>query len=126
MPNVLLTPHIGGSTEEAQYNIAEFVSNKLIEYNKTGSTFTSVNFPRIQLPSLSDSHRLLHVHKNVPGVLSQINSIFARNSVNVESQYLRTNELIGYVIADVDKKYNDSLLDDLKNVDHTIKVRILY
>jgi D-3-phosphoglycerate dehydrogenase len=126
LPNVLLTPHIGGSTEEAQYNIAEFVSNKLIEYDKTGSTFTSVNFPRIQLPSLSDSHRLLHVHKNVPGVLSQINSIFARNSVNVESQFLRTNELIGYVIADVDKKYNDSLLDDLKNVDHTIKVRILY
>ena len=126
LSNVLLTPHIGGSTEEAQFNIAEFVSNKLLEYVKTGSTFSSVNFPRIQLPSLSDSHRLLHVHKNVPGVLSQINSIFARNSVNVESQYLRTNELIGYVIADVDKNYKDSLMDDLKNVAHTIKLRLLY
>jgi D-3-phosphoglycerate dehydrogenase len=125
LPNVLLTPHIGGSTEEAQYNIAEFVSNKLIEYVNTGSTYTSVNFPRIQLPSLNNSHRLLHVHKNVPGVLSQINSIFARNSVNVESQFLRTNELIGYVIADVDKNYDDSLMDDLKNVANTIKVRIL-
>jgi D-3-phosphoglycerate dehydrogenase len=126
LPNVLLTPHIGGSTEEAQYNIAEFVSNKLIEYVNTGSTFTSVNFPRIQLPSINNSHRLLHVHKNVPGVLSQINSIFARNSVNVESQFLRTNELIGYVIADVDKNYNDSLMDDLRKVANTIKVRILY
>jgi D-3-phosphoglycerate dehydrogenase len=125
LPNVLLTPHIGGSTEEAQYNIAEFVSNKLIEYVKTGSTFTSVNFPRIQLPSLTGSHRLLHIHKNLPGVLSQINAIFARNSVNVESQFLRTNEKIGYVVTDVDKKYKDSLLEDLKNVDHTIKVRIL-
>lgn len=126
LPNLLLTPHIGGSTEEAQYNIAEFVSNKLVEYVNTGSTYTSVNFPRIQLPSLNNSHRLLHVHKNVPGVLSQINSIFARNSVNVESQFLRTNELIGYVIADVDKNYNDSLKDDLTKVANTIKVRILY
>ena len=126
LPNVLLTPHIGGSTEEAQCNIAEFVSNKLLEYVKTGSTFSSVNFPRIQLPSLSESHRLLHIHKNVPGVLSQINTIFARNSVNVESQILRTNELIGYVIADVDKNYKDSLLNDLKNVTQTIKLRLLY
>ncbi|MCX6151372.1 MAG: phosphoglycerate dehydrogenase [Ignavibacteriales bacterium] len=126
LPNVLLTPHIGGSTEEAQYNIAEFVSNKMIEYLRTGSTYTSVNFPKIQLPSMSDSHRLLHVHKNLPGVLSQINTIFARNSVNVESQFLRTNELIGYVIADVDKNYNDSLMGDLEKVAHTIKLRILY
>jgi len=126
LQNILLTPHIGGSTEEAQCNIADFVSSKLFEYVKTGSTFSSVNFPRIQLPSLNESHRLLHIHKNVPGVLSQINSIFAGNSVNVESQFLRTNELIGYVIADVDKNYKDSLMDDLKNVANTIKLRLLY
>ncbi|HEX2865766.1 MAG TPA: phosphoglycerate dehydrogenase [Ignavibacteriales bacterium] len=125
LPNVLLTPHIGGSTEEAQYNIGEFVSNKLLEYVYTGSTYTSVNFPKIQLPSVNDAHRLLHVHENVPGVLSQINAIFARNDVNVVSQYLRTNEKIGYVIADVDTKYKESLFEDLKQVVRTIKVRIL-
>jgi D-3-phosphoglycerate dehydrogenase / 2-oxoglutarate reductase len=127
LPNVMLTPHIGGSTEEAQENIAQFVSNKLLEYVRTGSTYTSVNFPRISLPNSdgSQSHRLLHVHRNVPGVLSHINGIFAKNNVNVLSQYLRTNELIGYAIADVDKEYKDSLLEDLANVEHTIKVRIL-
>ncbi|MGE5457972.1 MAG: phosphoglycerate dehydrogenase [Methanococcaceae archaeon] len=125
LPNVLLTPHIGGSTEEAQLNIGEFVSNKLLEYVYTGSTYTSVNFPKIQLPSVNNSHRFLHVHKNVPGVLSQINTIFAKNSVNVVSQYLRTNEEIGYVIADVDMNYKDSFFSDLQKVEHTIKVRIL-
>ena len=127
LPNVILTPHIGGSTEEAQDNIAHFVSSKLLEYVNTGSTYTSVNFPRINLPNAdgSQTHRLLHVHRNVPGVLSHINGIFAKNNVNVLSQYLRTNELIGYAIADVDKEYKDSLLDDLAKVDHTIKVRIV-
>jgi D-3-phosphoglycerate dehydrogenase / 2-oxoglutarate reductase len=127
LPNVILTPHIGGSTEEAQENIGEFVSNKLIDYLQSGSTFTSVNFPRINLPKADDAqtHRLLHVHKNVPGVLSQINGIFGKNNVNVVSQYLRTNELIGYAIADVDKEYKDSLFDDLQRVAHTIKVRIV-
>lgn len=124
LPNVLITPHIGGSTEEAQLSIGEFVTNKMVEYIKTGTTYSSVNFPKIQLPSVKDSHRLLHVHRNVPGVLSQINSIFARNSVNVLSQYLRTNETIGYVIADVDTNYKDALFEDLKKVDNTIKVRI--
>jgi D-3-phosphoglycerate dehydrogenase len=127
VPNVLLTPHIGGSTEEAQENIAEFVSNKLIDYVTTGSTFTSVNFPKIHLPRSGDdqSHRLLHVHQNVPGVLSEINGIFAKNNVNVLGQYLRTNELIGYAIADVDRNYSDSLYDDLREVSHTIRVRIV-
>ncbi|MBI5471213.1 MAG: phosphoglycerate dehydrogenase [Ignavibacteriae bacterium] len=126
-PNVLLTPHIGGSTEEAQENIAEFVTLKLLEYIRTGNTFTSVNFPKINAPKSDDalSHRLMHVHQNVPGVLSQINGIFAKNNVNVLTQYLRTNELIGYVIADVDREYKDSLFDDLKHVGHTIKVRIV-
>jgi len=127
LPNVLLTPHIGGSTEEAQENIAEFVSNKLLDYLKSGSTYTSVNFPKIHLPQASDatSHRLLHVHQNVPGVLSEINGIFAKNDVNVLAQYLRTNEQIGYAIADVDTKYKDSLIDDLRKVSHTIRVRIV-
>ena len=127
LPNVLLTPHIGGSTEEAQESIAEFVSQKVIEYLRTGSTFTSVNFPKIALPHADEkqSHRLLHVHRNVPGVLSQINGIFAKNNVNVIGQYLRTNELIGYAIADVDRQYKPSLLDDLLRVDNTITVRIL-
>ena len=127
LPNVLLTPHIGGSTEEAQENIAEFVTNKLLDYLSTGNTFTSVNFPKINIPKSDDPqlHRLLHVHQNVPGVLSQINGIFAKNNVNVLSQYLRTNELIGYVIADVDREYKDSLFDDLQKVSHTIRVRIL-
>jgi D-3-phosphoglycerate dehydrogenase / 2-oxoglutarate reductase len=127
LPNVILTPHVGGSTEEAQENIAHFVSSKLLEYVRTGSTYTSANFPRISIPNASGpgSHRLLHVHNNVPGVLSHINGIFAKNNVNVLSQYLRTNELIGYAIADVDKEYKDSLLGDLAKVDHTIKVRIL-
>lgn len=127
LPNVILTPHIGGSTEEAQDNIAHFVSSKLLEYVHTGSTFTSVNFPRINIPQMNgaQSHRLLHVHRNVPGVLSHINGIFAKNNVNVLAQYLRTNELIGYAIADVDKEYKDSLFDDLVKVDNTIRVRIL-
>jgi D-3-phosphoglycerate dehydrogenase len=127
LPNVLLTPHVGGSTKEAQENIAEFVSKKLVEYLHSGSTFTSVNFPRINLPRAngSQTHRLLHVHNNVPGVLSQINGIFAKNNVNVLAQYLRTNEMIGYAIADVDKEYKDSLSNDLQKVDHTIKVRIV-
>jgi D-3-phosphoglycerate dehydrogenase len=127
LPNVLLTPHIGGSTEEAQENIAEFVSNKLLDYVRSGNTFASVNFPKINVSKSDDAqtHRLLHVHQNVPGVLSQINGIFAKNNVNVLSQYLRTNEHIGYVVADVDKEYHDSLFDDLQKVEHTIKVRIV-
>jgi D-3-phosphoglycerate dehydrogenase len=127
LPNVLLTPHIGGSTEEAQENIASFVSQKVLEYTTSGSTFTSVNFPPIALPppDRSPARRLLHVHQNVPGVLSHINGIFAQNNVNVLAQFLRTNELIGYAIADVDAEYKDSLFTDLQHVPHTIKVRII-
>lgn len=126
LPNVLLTPHIGGSTEEAQRNIGDFVSSKLVEYLETGSTFTSVNFPRIQLQPLANTHRLLHIHNNVPGVLSKLNTIFGNNQVNVVAQYLSTTQTIGYVIADVDAQYKASLFDDLSKVDNTIKVRILY
>lgn len=127
VPNVLLTPHIGGSTEEAQENIADFVSGKLVEYVATGATAASVNFPRITAPRTDGhpAHRLLHIHENVPGVLSQINGIFGKNNVNVITQYLRTNEQIGYVLADVDAHYKDALFDDLRHVAHTIRVRII-
>jgi D-3-phosphoglycerate dehydrogenase / 2-oxoglutarate reductase len=127
IPNVLLTPHIGGSTEEAQENIADFVSSKLVDYLASGNTFTSVNFPKISVPRADAAHsrRILHVHQNVPGVLSQINGIFAKNNVNVLSQYLRTNELIGYVVADVDKSHEETFFEDLRQVAHTIRVRIL-
>ena len=127
LSNVLLTPHIGGSTEEAQENIAEFVTGKLLDYVANGTTATSVNFPRIIAPRTdgSPSRRLLHIHRNVPGVLSQINGIFGKNNVNVLTQFLRTNELIGYVLADVDAHYQDALFDDLLKVEHTIRVRIV-
>jgi len=127
IPNVLLTPHIGGSTEEAQENIAAFVSAKLLDYQATGSTFTSVNFPRIQVPKPegTQTHRIVHIHQNVPGVLSNINGIFGKNNVNVVSQYLKTNEIIGYAIADVDKEYKSSLFGDLQRVPHTIRVRTI-
>jgi D-3-phosphoglycerate dehydrogenase len=127
MPNVLLTPHIGGSTEEAQENIALFVSQKLLDYVTTGNTFASVNFPRINLPPTEDpkTRRLLHVHQNVPGVLSHINGILGNNNVNVVSQALRTNELIGYAIVDMDSEYRDALFSELQQVPHSIRVRIL-
>jgi len=126
LPNVILTPHIGGSTEEAQKNIGEFVSHKIIDYINTGNTMLSVNFPNVQLPALHNSHRLLHIHKNVPGILAQINNILAKNNINIEGQYLKTNEEIGYVITDINKRHNHSFLVELKNIRDTIHSRILY
>lgn len=126
LPNVILTPHIGGSTEEAQKNIAEFVSNKLIDFVNNGNTYSSFNFPNMQLPKLQNAHRFIHIHENVPGVLSQINGVLAKNDINIVGQYLKTNELIGYVITDVSKKYKNEVISDLKKVQHTIKVRVLY
>ena len=126
LPNVILTPHIGGSTEEAQKNIGEFVSQKIISYINTGDTMLSVNFPNVQLPALHNSHRLLHIHKNVPGILAQINSVLAKNNINVEGQYLKTNEEVGYVITDINKRHNHSFLEELKNIKNTIRSRILY
>jgi len=126
LPNVILTPHIGGSTEEAQKNIGEFVSQKIISYINTGDTMLSINFPNVQLPALHNSHRLLHIHKNVPGILAQINNILAKNNINIEGQYLKTNEEIGYVITDINKRHNHSFLVELKNIRDTIHSRILY
>jgi D-3-phosphoglycerate dehydrogenase len=126
MKNVLLTPHIGGSTMEAQINIAQFVPNKLIEYINTGNTFMSVNFPNIQLPVLENAHRLIHIHKNVSGILAQINHVLAKHQINIVGQYLKTSEKIGYVITDIDKAYNKEVIKDLKGIENTIKFRVLY
>lgn len=126
LPNVILTPHIGGSTTEAQENIAHFVPGRIMEYINTGNTYQSVNFPNIQLPELKDAHRLIHIHRNVPGVLANINNVLAQNQVNILGQYLKTNEQVGYVITDIDKAYDKQVINDLKQVQHTIKFRILY
>ena len=126
LPNVILTPHIGGSTSEAQENIANFVPNRIMEYINTGNTYQSVNFPNIQLPELKNAHRLIHIHENVPGVLANINNVLAKNQVNILGQYLKTNEQIGYVITDIDKVYEKSVINDLKSISNTIKFRILY
>ncbi|QJD78802.1 phosphoglycerate dehydrogenase [Spirosoma rhododendri] len=126
LPNVILTPHIGGSTEEAQANIGNFVPAKLLEYINNGSTYGSVNFPELQLPLLKNSHRLLHIHANVPGILARMNNIFAKYHINIHGQYLKTNEQIGYVITDVAKEYADEVVQELKGIDNTIKFRLLY
>ncbi len=126
LPNVILTPHIGGSTAEAQANIASFVPSRIIEYINTGNTFQSVNFPNIQLPELRNAHRLIHLHENVPGILAQINIMLAEQNINILGQYLKTNEQVGYVITDINKEYNAQLINELKNIPHTIKFRVLY
>jgi D-3-phosphoglycerate dehydrogenase / 2-oxoglutarate reductase len=126
LPNTLLTPHIGGSTLEAQENIAQFVSGKFLDYINTGSTSNSVNFPNLTLPTLENAHRLIHIHSNVPGILAQINHILASNGINIVGQYLKTNEQIGYVITDIDKKYNKDVIKELRAIEHTIKFRVLY
>ena len=124
--NVILSPHIGGSTEEAQYNIAEFVANRIISYINTGDTTQSINLPNFQLPEFTNAHRLVHLHANVPGILAQINNILAKHKINILGQYLKTNENIGYVITDIDTGYNQDVIHELKAIDHTIRCRILY
>ncbi|MGF7217106.1 D-3-phosphoglycerate dehydrogenase [Spirosoma lacussanchae] len=126
LPNVILSPHVGGSTEEAQANIGSFVPGKLLEYINNGSTYGSVNFPELQLPLLKGAHRLLHIHANVPGILAKMNTIFAKYHINIHGQYLKTNEQIGYVITDVAKEYADDVVQELKGIDNTIKFRLLY
>lgn len=126
VPNVLLTPHIGGSTEEAQENIGEDVSNKLLNYLEKGITFGSHTVPALSLPPQAGSHRILHIHRNVPGVLSAINSELSRYKINILGQYLKTNDTIGYVVVDVDKQLSKQAESLLRNVPETIKVRLLY
>jgi D-3-phosphoglycerate dehydrogenase len=124
--NVILTPHVGGSTVEAQENIGFEVAEKLATYSDNGTSVGSVNFPEVALPSHPDQHRLLHIHQNIPGVMSEINQIFSENDINVCGQYLRTNDEIGYVVIDVDKAYSDVALRKLKEVKGTIRARVLF
>lgn len=126
LDNVILTPHVGGSTEEAQANIGIEVADKLVKYSNNGSTVSAVNFPEVSLPLIRDKHRLLHIHRNEPGVLSCINGIFAENGINIAGQYLQTNENIGYVVIDVDSTSSVLALEKLKEVPGTIRCRILY
>ena len=126
LSNVLLTPHIGGSTEEAQQNIGEDVSIKLFQYLERGITNGSHTVPAIGLPPVENAHRILHIHHNVPGVLSEINTALSKNNINIVGQYLKTNEQIGYVVLDIDKKLSKQALAVLKEVKATIKVRMLY
>lgn len=126
LPNVILTPHIGGSTEEAQQNIGEDVSAKLYSFLEKGITFGSHTVPALALPPQEGSHRILHVHSNVPGVLSEINTQLSKNKINILAQYLKTNDDIGYVVLDVDKQLSAKALQLLKDVKATIKVRMLY
>ena len=125
-PNIIMTPHIGGSTTEAQENIADFVPTRIMEYINTGSTSNSVNFPNIVLPTLQNAHRFIHIHLNEPGVLAEINQILANHSLNIVGQYLKTNEKIGYVITDINKNYDEAVIQDLKKINGTIKFRVLY
>lgn len=126
LSNVILTPHIGGSTIEAQENIGLDVAGKLIQYLETGSSTGSLSVPALSLPVQQDTHRLLHIHFNRPGVLGEINSKLSRLKVNILGQYLQTNTEIGYVVTDCDRKTSSKVLDELKVVKHTIRVRNLY
>ncbi|SDS76955.1 D-3-phosphoglycerate dehydrogenase [Halopseudomonas litoralis] len=124
--NCLLTPHIGGSTMEAQANIGLEVAEKLVRYSDNGTSITSVNFPEVALPSHPGKHRLLHIHQNIPGVMSEINQVFASNGINISGQYLQTNEKVGYVVIDVDAAYSDLALEKLHEITGTIRCRVLF
>ncbi len=124
LPNVILTPHIGGSTEEAQQNIGSFVSSRLIDYLRTGSTMLSVNFPQCQLEYTQGAHRLMHLHRNVPGMLLHINEILAKRSINIERQVLDTRGQVGYAIYDINRGFDAELVEELQRIPHTIRVRV--
>ena len=126
LPNVILTPHVGGSTEEAQRDIADFVPSKIMAYINSGNTVDAVNFPNIRLPRQTKAHRFLHIHKNVPGVMAKINKVLAEYNLNIIGQYLSTDSSVGYVITDLDKEYNTAVLEELRKIEGTIKFRVLY
>ncbi|WP_439236336.1 phosphoglycerate dehydrogenase [Lonepinella koalarum] len=124
--NVILTPHIGGSTTEAQENIGTEVANKFVKYSDNGSTLSSVNFPEVSLPEHIGTKRLLHIHHNKPGILNKINQIFVENNINIAAQYLQTDPQIGYVVIDVETENTDGLLTKLKAIEGTIRARVLF
>ena len=126
LDNVILTPHIGGSTMEAQANIGLEVAEKLVRYSDNGTSTSSVNFPEVALPPHAGKHRILHIHRNVPGVLSEINRILADNHINISAQYLQTNESVGYVVIDMDAASSPLALDKLAQVPGTIRSRVLF
>jgi D-3-phosphoglycerate dehydrogenase len=126
LDNVILTPHVGGSTEEAQRDIADFVPSKIMAYINSGNTVDAVNFPNIRLPRQTNAHRFLHIHKNVSGVMAKINKILAKYDLNITGQYLSTDSKVGYVITDLDKEYNKEVIEKLRNIEGTIKFRVLY
>jgi D-3-phosphoglycerate dehydrogenase len=124
--NVILTPHIGGSTSEAQQNIGGEVAAKLLRYSNNGSTITAVNFPEVSLPEHTGKCRLLHIHRNVPGIIANLNERLSRAGINIAAQYLQTNALVGYVVIDVDAAASDIALQELNDIEGTIRCRILY
>ncbi|KAA2242391.1 phosphoglycerate dehydrogenase [Chitinophaga agrisoli] len=126
LSNVILTPHIGGSTEEAQHNIGLDVSSKMLNYLEKGASFGSHTVPAISVPAIEHTHRILHIHQNVPGVLSEINTALSAKKINILGQYLKTNDKIGYVVLDVDTALSQEAFAALKDVKHTIKTRMLY
>ncbi len=126
MDNVILTPHIGGSTLEAQANIGLEVAEKFVRYSDTGTTLSSVNFPEVAVPMQEGKHRLLHIHRNIPGVLSAINQVFALNHINISAQTLMTKEEVGYLVMDVDAEYSTVALQKLQEIEGTIRTRVLY
>ena len=124
--NTFLTPHIGGSTVEAQENIGMEVAEKIARYSDNGTTTSSVNFPQVALPEHPDSHRLLHIHRNIPGILSQINAVFSQNNINISGQYLQTNDSIGYVVIDIDAEHSELALRELATIEGTLRARMLF
>ena len=126
--NVILTPHVGGSTEEAQESIGVEVAEKLVKFNRNGSTVSAVNFPEVALPPHQGTYRLLHIHRNQPGVMASVNSVFSDSGINISGEYLQTNAALGYVVVDFDvsEDFDIEKLDALKSIDGTLRARIVH